>query len=353
MDRDFWMLSQDEMTYRMAAIPQKLLSWYDAANRSLPWRDMPTPYRVWISEIMLQQTRVQAALPYFNRFVEAIPDVRALAEVPDDQLMKLWEGLGYYSRARNLKRAAQIIVREFDGVIPDTAEELKRLPGIGEYTAGAIASIAYQRRTAAVDGNVMRTIARVFRNEADILSAATKRQYRALLMEMMPDRPGDFNQALMELGALVCVPNGAPNCGACPIAALCIAHQEGCETALPVKAPKAPRRIEDQELTLIICKDAILLKKRPKSGVLAGLWAFYEMPDPEQAGMHVLSEKQLPRARHIFTHIEWRLRARAIYVAERRPAPDGVWATLSEIQSRYAIPSAYRAYTKLLPELLG
>lgn len=353
MDWDFWMLSQDEMTYRMAAIPEKLLAWYDAGNRKLPWRDKPTPYRVWISEIMLQQTRVQAVLPYFERFIAALPDVQALSEVPDDQLMKLWEGLGYYSRAKNLKRAAKIIICEMDGVIPDTAEQLKLLPGIGEYTAGAIASIAYQRRTPAVDGNVLRVLARVFRNEADILNTGVKRHYRDLLTQMLPSRAGDFNQALMELGAVVCAPNGEPRCDACPLAAICIAHQDGCETALPVKAPKAKRKVEQHVLTLIICKNEILIKKRPESGVLAGLWAFYDMEHPEFFGMSVLREQELPHAKHIFTHIEWHMSARAIFVAERTQMPDGIWVTYSEIQNQYAIPTAYRAYTKLLPELLG
>lgn len=352
MDFDFWQLPEEELTRRAAALPALLLRWYDAHHRTLPWRDAPTPYRVWVSEIMLQQTRVAAVLPYFDRFLRALPDIPALAHAPEEQLMKLWEGLGYYSRARNLQRAAVRVLEEYGGVLPGTAEALQTLPGIGEYTAGAIASIAFGQRVPAIDGNGLRVFARVFRNDADIASAKTRRQYRALAQTLLPERAGDFNQALMELGATVCLPNGAPHCDACPLAALCIAHEDGCEGAFPVKAKRTPRRVEQLALTLILCGDAVLLQRRPSAGLLAGLWAFCTLPDPQCAGFTVLHEAALPPARHIFTHVEWRMQARAITVAERLPLPGCVWATRADLRERYAIPSAYRAYTRALFSLL-
>ena len=235
-------------TFSLDKIAKPLLKWFRARARSLPWRDDPRPYYVWVSEIMLQQTRVTAVLPYFSRFITALPDVRALAAVDDDALMKLWEGLGYYSRARNLKKAAIQVVEKHGGKIPRDFDALLSLPGVGRYTAGAIASIAFGQRTPAVDGNVLRVVSRLTASRKDILRDATKRAVENALTEIMPKDAGLFNQAMMELGALVCLPRAA-RCEECPLASLCRAHAEGLESELPVKAAKRERRIEPRTVT--------------------------------------------------------------------------------------------------------
>ena len=223
-----------------------LLLWYRENARDLPWRKKPTAYRVWVSEIMLQQTRVAAVLDYYRRFLEELPDVQALAEVPEERLMKLWQGLGYYSRARNLQRAARTIVSGFGGRFPERYEDIRALPGVGDYTAGAVGSIAFGLPTPAVDGNVLRVIARITGDGGDISTPAMKKRVTEALARVIPvDAPGDYNQALMELGATVCLPNGAPLCEKCPAARLCTAFQQGRTGELPVKAPKKPRREED------------------------------------------------------------------------------------------------------------
>ena len=223
-----------------------LLHWYDYNKRLLPWRENKDPYRIWISEIMLQQTRVEAVKPYFDRFMEALPTVYDLAEVEDDRLMKLWEGLGYYNRARNLKAAAQTIVQEYGGQLPADYDKLLSLKGIGMYTAGAIGSIAFELQVPAVDGNVLRVLARLWGDDSDILKDKTKKDMGRRIMEFMPeDRPGDFNQALIELGATVCVPNGKPLCDQCPWDTVCRAYKEDLIDKLPVKTPKkANKRVD-------------------------------------------------------------------------------------------------------------
>ena len=214
------------MSIEKEEFQEKLLAWYKSGHRILPWRDDPTAYHVWISEIMLQQTRVEAVKPYYQRFMEVLPTVYDLKEISDEKLLKLWEGLGYYSRARNLKKAACKIVEEYDGKIPDTYEELISLPGIGDYTAGAILSIAYQKPYPALDGNVFRVLTRVFANPVDILSTKGKKEIRDLLLSILPTSDNSsFTQSLMELGAVVCIPSGEPHCHACPLKHMCIAHQ--------------------------------------------------------------------------------------------------------------------------------
>ena len=227
-------------------LPIPLLVWYRENARTLPWRSDPTPYHVWVSEIMLQQTRVAAVLDYYRCFLEAAPDVSALAALPQDRLMKLWQGLGYYSRARNLQKAAKQVTEDHGGVFPNTYEAIRALAGVGDYTAGAIASIAFGLPVPAVDGNVLRVIARIAGDCGDITTPAMKKKVTAALAEVIPlDAPGDFNQALMELGATVCLPNGAPLCERCPAAPLCRAFQEGRTGELPVKAAKKARRVEE------------------------------------------------------------------------------------------------------------
>ena len=347
-------------------IAKPLLKWFRAGARSLPWRDDPQPYYVWVSEIMLQQTRVAAVMPYFARFIAALPNVRALASVDDDALMKLWEGLGYYSRARNLKKAAALIVEKHDGKIPRDFDELLSLPGVGRYTAGAITSIAYGERIPAVDGNVLRVVSRLTASREDILRDATKRAVEGGLAAVMPKEAGQFNQAMMELGALVCLPRAA-RCEECPLSSLCRAHAEGLESELPVKAPKKERRVEDRTVLLIERNGRFAVAKRPKRGLLADLWEFPNLPGEKKraeilalckyAGLSPKSVRRMKAARHIFTHIEWQLTGWHIRLADdaevirekfaaygTSPLPPLTWATTEELSDAYSIPTAFKAY---------
>lgn len=353
-------------TFPLNKISKPLLSWFRARARSLPWRDDPRPYFVWVSEIMLQQTRVAAVMPYFSRFISALPDVAALAAVDDDALMKLWEGLGYYSRARNLKKAAQRIMEKHGGTVPRDFDALLALPGVGRYTAGAVASIAYGERVPAVDGNVLRVVARLTASRDDILKDSTKRAVENALAEIMPKDAGQFNQAMMELGALVCLPRTA-HCEECPLASLCRAHAEGIESDLPVKAAKKERRVEPRTVLLIERDGKFAVAKRPKRGLLAGLWEFPNFPGEKKrnevlalcknAGLPVQSARKLKAARHIFTHIEWMLSGWHIRlvdateeVRETRvsygssPLPPLTWATREELSEAYSVPTAFHAY---------
>ena len=329
-----------------------LLRWYDYNARILPWRSEPTPYRVWISEIMLQQTRVEAVKPYYDRFMAELPDVKALAEVEDDKLMKLWEGLGYYNRARNLKVAAQTVMEEYGGELPDTYEELLKLKGIGEYTAGAVASIACKRAVPAVDGNVLRVVARLLANGDDVLKLSTKRWMTQEIVNIIPqDRPGDFNQALMELGATVCLPNGAPKCENCPWDTVCMAHKSGKELDFPYKQPKKPRKIEEKDVYLLEWDGRYALRKRPKKGLLSGLWEFptttcgqnMDSVDNILQTVMELSDNvdKIGKGKHIFSHIEWHMTGYHILLQNQIEDDQFVWVTKSEMDAEYAIPSAF------------
>ena len=256
-------------------LPIPLLLWYREHARVLPWRSDPTPYHVWISEIMLQQTRVAAVLDYYRRFLQAAPTVADLAELPQEQLMKLWQGLGYYSRARNLQKAALQIMQLHGGVFPNAYKDIRALAGVGDYTAGAISSIAFHQPVPAVDGNVLRVTARICGDDGDISTPAMKKKVTQALEEIIPlDAPGDFNQAMMELGATVCLPNGAPLCERCPAAAFCRAFQEGRTGELPVKAAKKARRLEARTVYLLFYENHVALRRRPDKGLLAGLWEY-------------------------------------------------------------------------------
>lgn len=345
----------------MPAIVEPLLAWYDRAARVLPWRSNPTPYFVWISEIMLQQTRVEAVKPYFDRFVREIPNIAALSAVEDGALMKIWQGLGYYSRARNLKKAAQGIMTGHDGVFPGTYEAIRALPGIGDYTAGAIASIAFGLPVSAVDGNVLRVFARLLGSGVNIAQPATKKLFAAGIRRLIPpDRPGDFNQALMELGATVCLPNGQPKCGVCPLSGHCRGYELGIAETLPVKPPKKPRRQET--LTVLIIKDPagrVALRQRPEKGLLAGMWEYPHVPEyltadqtARQLKLWRLGEAEiteLPAAKHVFTHVEWHMVGYKARLFTPAPVlPGWVWCSVDELREKYAIPSAFRAYTGAL-----
>ena len=331
-----------------------IADWYSLSRRVLPWREDPTPYRVWISEIMLQQTRIEAVIPYYRRFLAELPDVAALAAVDDDRLMKLWEGLGYYSRARNLKKAAEAVMREHGGALPRTAAELRKLPGIGDYTAGAIASIACGEREPAVDGNVLRVVSRLLESEADILSPAAKKAVTALLREHYPagEAAALCTEGLMELGETVCLPNGIPRCGLCPLRALCRAGQKGTADRYPVKAPPRPRRIEERTVLLLRCGGRYAIRRREKKGLLAGLWEFpNEEGRTDEESLHrrfpdALSLRPCGAARHVFTHVEWHMQGFLLELP--RELACYVWETPEAIRERYSIPTALKAYLKQL-----
>ena len=341
---------------RMRDLSMDLVEWYHRSARALPWRQDPTPYRVWISEIMLQQTRVEAVRPYFARFMEALPGIGDLAAVEETALFKLWEGLGYYSRARNLKKAAQVILADYDGCMPADYEALLGLPGIGPYTAGAIASIAFGIPAAAVDGNVLRVLARLLCKRENMQTAAVKKAAHRMLTDILPPGfPGDFNQAMMELGATVCVP-GVPRCTGCPAAGHCLGLQRGCAGELPLRPAKRQRKILRRTVPVILAPAGVLLRRRPDTGLLAGLWEFPAADgwlDPEAAaglaealGGRVARCQPLEDSRHIFTHLEWHMRGYAVYTDDF-PPPDGyVWAAAGQLQQDYALPSAYKAYLK-------
>jgi len=344
-----------------------LLRWYDEYKRALPWRESPTPYHVWVSEIMLQQTRVEAVKPYYERFMKALPDISALAVAEEETLLKLWEGLGYYNRARNLQKAAVQIQREAGGEMPGTYEELIKLPGIGSYTAGAIASIAFGQAVPAVDGNVLRVVSRLREDGRLVTEPKIKEAVEQELKEFMPlDRPGDFNQAMMDIGACICIPKGQPLCGQCPLAELCMAHGAGKEQEYPRKQMKKSRKI--QKRTVLVIQDAnkAAVHKREDKGLLAGL---YELPSMEgfhtaeevaaylaDNGLKVLRIQPLEDAKHIFTHIEWHMKGYMVRVDELAPglpagscdAQSWIYIEPEETGKKYPIPSAFAAYAKYL-----
>ena len=347
-------------------IVQPLISWYRQNKRILPWRDQKNAYYTWVSEIMLQQTRVEAVKPYFLRFIGELPDVKALAECPEEKLMKLWEGLGYYNRVRNMQTAAQNVVSEYSGILPASYEELLALKGIGSYTAGAIASIAYDIPVPAVDGNVLRVFSRITEDRQDIMKQSVRRQVEEKLLGIMPkEAPGDFNQALMELGAVVCVPNGPARCMECPVAALCKAYHHCTVDEFPVKAPKKKRTIENRTVLVIQDGERTAIHKRPQEGLLAGL---YELPNVEghlsmdealqkvkEMNLEPLHIETLPEAKHIFSHIEWRMTGYRIRVSslEERKESSFIFTEKKQSEKQYAIPSAFRAYIKYMKEKPG
>ena len=340
------------------------------SGRTLPWRSVVTPYRTWVSEIMLQQTRVSAVIPYFERFMAELPDAAALATVPEERLLKLWEGLGYYSRVRNLHRAAVLLCEEYGGELPADYDRLLALPGVGEYTAGAVASIAFGLPVPAVDGNVLRVIARVRKDERCISEDKVKKAVEKDLWEVIPtDRPGDFNQAMMEIGACVCIPNGAPHCEECPLQQICLAYADGTQLQYPNKAKAKERTVEEK--TILIIRDAELaaLHKRPAKGLLAGMYEFPSMKGYHTAeevkeylaenGLQVLRIQPLEDAKHIFSHREWHMKGYLIRVDELAPKREGpdsadwIYIEPSETREKYPIPSAFAVYEKGLNMKLG
>lgn len=345
-------------------ISDRLLTWYREHAKSFPWREDPSPYHVWISEIMLQQTRIEAALPYYLRFIETLPDVAALANIPQEELLKLWEGLGYYSRARNLQKAAQIVMERHGGALPADYNALLSLPGIGAYTAGAIASIAFGIPVPAVDGNVMRVLSRLTADATDVLSTEGKKHFSALAEQLVPaEDPGAFNQAIMELGETVCLPAGCPKCDCCPVRDFCAACTKGDPEQYPTRIKKTNRRVEHRKVAIVIAHSAppsVLLHKRPENGLLANLWELPNVEDSEALAAlpaaiqtHCKAEMALPKAKHLFSHIEWQMEGVLYSVPSAAPLDeDYAWASLSELENSFPLPGAFKAYTKLMKELL-
>ncbi|MFI3313562.1 MAG: A/G-specific adenine glycosylase [Eubacteriales bacterium] len=334
-------------------LPEALLPWFGEHKRDLPWRQDREPYHVWLSEIMLQQTRVEAVKGYYSRFLSALPTIAELATVDSDSLYKLWEGLGYYSRVRNIQKAAVQIMEYHQGVFPREYQSIRDLAGIGDYTAGAISSICFEQPTPAVDGNVLRVMARLEGDFDDITLAKTKKKVAENLEKIYPTgHCGDFTQSLMELGATVCVPNGAPKCECCPCRDFCVCFGENLQEKLPVKAPKKPRRVERRTVFLLFCDDAVAVEKRPAKGLLAGLWQFPNvegalavqeaMEQVAQWGAKPSNLMKYEEKVHIFTHIQWEM---GCYTVEcQGKCPQFQWVTRGEIANDVALPTAFRQF---------
>ena len=336
----------------LQALPGALLPWYRENRRDLPWRRDREPYHVWLSEIMLQQTRVEAVKGYYARFLDVLPTIEALAGCDDDLLHKLWEGLGYYSRVRNLKKAAVQIVEKHGGVFPGKYEEIRSLPGIGDYTAGAICSICFDRPTPAVDGNVLRVVSRILEDPTPIDLPAQKKKVNALLTAVYPAEAGEFTQALMELGATLCGPNWKPRCGECPCRAFCGGAIHGTAEQFPVKLPKKGKRVEEKTVFILSCDGRYALQKRPDAGLLAGLWQFPNVAHKletaealaavEAMGLRPRDIRKSVERKHIFTHIRWEMRG--IYMEVAELAGEFTWLTAEEIRASAALPTAFRQF---------
>ena len=330
-----------------------ITAWYRENRRSLPWRDNSSPYHSWIAEIMLQQTRIEAVIPYYERFLHELPDIKTLAAVPEDRLLKLWEGLGYYSRARNLKKAAEILMKDYGGTLPASFSELRKLPGIGDYTTGAISSIAFGLPEPAVDGNVLRVLMRLFACEEDITVPSLKRDVTSMLRAEYPvgEAASILTEGLMELGETVCLPNAQPRCAQCPLCNTCTAHRLGGELRYPFIPPKKPRRIEEKTVLLLYCDGRYAIRKRPEKGLLSGLWEFPIIEgklSPEEIKKLLQPEEILPcgDSRHIFTHVEWIMTG--FWLNLKEEIPGYIWKMPEEIAADYPLPTAFRYFQRQL-----
>lgn len=344
----------------LIAMFEALIPWYEAHKRELPWRQDREPYHVWLSEIMLQQTRVEAVKEYYRRFVTALPTIPDLAEAPEEQILKLWEGLGYYNRVRNLQKAAQTICADYAGVFPSEYAQIRSLSGIGDYTAGAIASICFDAPTPAVDGNVLRVYSRLLADDANIDLQTTKKRITRKLQETYPQKnPGIATQALMELGATVCVPNGAPRCDVCPVAEICQARKQDTWRNLPVRSEKKKRKIVDKTVFILLTEDTVALHKRSTSGLLAGMWEFPNVDaklDKQAAVTQVTGWQAEPldllmqtSYTHIFSHVEWHMTA--YYIRCRKTNKKWKWVTKESLDETYALPSAFRPFREQIENL--
>ncbi len=343
-------------------IPKEFASlvtdWFRKEGRVLPWRIGRDPYRIWISEVMLQQTRIEAVIPYYQRFLATLPTVKDLAECSEEKLLKLWEGLGYYSRARNLKKAAEKILSEYSGKIPEEASQLRKLSGIGEYTAGAIASIAFGKPEPAVDGNVLRVLTRVLADESDIALPATKKKITEFLREIYPsgNDAADLTEGIMEIGERVCIPNGVPLCSVCPLKEICLAKKENRTDSIPKKSPKKERKIIEKTVFVFSFEDRFALRRRPENGLLAGMWEFYHVDQkmPRARALSFLQENgfqakevlPLGKAKHIFTHLEWHMAGFLVPLKEK--AEGFEWKTREEMDGECALPVAFQNFKKKL-----
>jgi len=333
-------------------LPKAFLGWYRENARDLPWRKDKNPYHVWLSEIMLQQTRVEAVKAYYIRFLKELPNIEQLSKVEEDKLLKLWEGLGYYNRVRNLQKAARVIMDNYDGVFPTDYHQILSLPGIGEYTAGAIASICYEQAAPAVDGNVLRVISRIIENYESIEKLVFKKQVSDRLKTVYPrGQCGDFTQSIMEIGAIVCLPNGTPKCVICPAESFCMAHKNNQEELLPVKKKKKARRIEEKTVFVLSCGDHIAIKQRMDESLLSGLWELPNIPKVDmkeaigiasQWGVSpIIIEKEIEK-KHIFTHIEWRMTC--YYLRCQTQTEEFTWVSKEQLEKEFALPTAFRQF---------
>lgn len=331
-----------------------IIEWYQENKRELPWRKEKNPYHIWISEIMLQQTRIEAVKQYYERFLKQIPTIQVLAEIEEEKLLKLWEGLGYYNRARNLKKAAQVMQEEYEGKMPKHYKELIKLPGIGEYTAGAISSIAYDEKVPAVDGNVLRVVSRVVGSKKDVLENKTKKEFTEKLQEIMPKQAGDFNEGLMELGELICIPNGEPLCEKCPLQKMCIAKNKDLTSLIPVRNQKMKRRKEDITVFLLEYEGKVAIRKREEKGLLANMYEFPNITKkmtkkeiPKVLQVWKLESKQIEKIgahHHVFSHIEWDMVGYKIQLSSMNKEFE--WIEKEEILEKYPIPGAFIPFRK-------
>lgn len=344
------------MEYNMDDLKKMLLTWYRKQHRDLEWRHTKNPYHIWISEIMLQQTRVEAVKGYYDRFLQYIPDIATLATIQEEELLKLWEGLGYYNRARNLQKAARYIMEELDGSFPSTYDEILKLPGVGPYTAGAIASICFDLPTPAIDGNVLRVMMR-FMDCSDVIDdERTKKKARTLLLPLYQSGDcGELTQSLMELGAVVCVPNGQPKCNLCPVGEKCLGRRRGTIHCLPVRKTKKERKKEYMTVFVLHKNNRYGIQKRPSKGLLANMWEFFHVNrkmNPQEALLFLseqgfvpdLLEKEIPYT-HIFTHVEWNMTA--YYISCHQELDNLVWVERQELEKKYALPTAFRKFIEM------
>ncbi len=337
----------------MKKIVEPLLNWYLENKRELPWRRDKNPYHVWISEIMLQQTRIEAVKGYYGRFMKILPTIESLSKVQEEELLKLWEGLGYYNRARNLKKAAIEIMQEYNGVFPSEYENILKLPGIGEYTAGAISSISFNKKEVAIDGNVMRVYARVMNEDIDVSNLKVKKEIGSKIKEILPPQSGDFNEGIMELGETICLPNAIPKCEICPLSKYCLAHQYHTESSIPRKVLKKEKVEEQYTVLLMTCNNKIAIHKRGE-GLLKNMWEF---PNVEgsltkkevlKMDYSILKIEKGIENIHIFTHKKWKMKSYLLELNEENS--EYVWVTLEEIKKEYAIPTAFMPFLEYLED---
>lgn len=338
---------------------ETIMTWYRQNQRVLPWRSDREPYHVWVSEIMLQQTRVEAVKSYYQRFMETLPDIKDLAEADEQTLLKLWQGLGYYNRVRNMRKAAETVREDYGGYFPRSYEDIKGLSGIGDYTAGAIASICFDEPTPAVDGNVLRVMSRLTEDYSDIKAAATKKRFTALLEKLYPkENCGDFTQGLIELGALICIPNGRPQCELCPVAGFCSARQNNTVMELPVKTAKKPRKTEEKTVFILTCQGKVAVSQRPAGSLLANLYQFPNVGQPltaasavSQAEVWGCRPKDLVRRieyTHVFTHVEWKMVGYHIECEDTNDA--FTWVTEDTLEKEIPLPTAFRYFWDRIAE---